>query len=66
MSDVRCEASEHRWAVDLDLAQLFDRANHEVPMARLARRIGGRRVLRLIRRYLQAPYQRGTCTNRDS
>lgn len=44
----------HRWAVDLDLAQFFDRVNHDVLMARLARRIEDKRVLRLIRRFLQA------------
>jgi len=47
-------AAGHRWAVDLDLAQFFDRVNHDVLMARLARRIGDKRVLRLIRGYLQA------------
>jgi retron-type reverse transcriptase len=40
--------------VDLDLEQFFDRVNHDVLMARLARRIEDKRILRLIRRYLQA------------
>jgi group II intron reverse transcriptase/maturase len=44
----------HRWVVDLDLAQFFDRVNHDVLMGLLARRITDRRVLTLIRRYLQA------------
>lgn len=43
-----------RWVVDLDLAQFFDRVNHDVLMGRLAHRITDRRVLTLIRRYLQA------------
>jgi RNA-directed DNA polymerase len=44
----------HRWVVDLDLEKFFDRVNHDVLMARVARRVKDKRVLRLIRRYLQA------------
>ena len=44
----------HRWVVDLDLAQFFDRVNHDVLMSLLARRITDQRMLTLIRRYLQA------------
>ena len=44
----------HRWVVDLDLAQFFDRVNHDVLMSLLARRITDRRILTLIRRYLRA------------
>jgi RNA-directed DNA polymerase len=40
--------------VDIDLEKFFDRVNHDVLMSRLARRIKDKRVLRLIRRYLQA------------
>jgi RNA-directed DNA polymerase len=40
--------------VDLDLEKFFDRVNHDVLMARVARKVGDGRVLRLIRRYLQA------------
>ena len=43
-----------RWVVDIDLEKFFDRVNHDVLMSRLARRIKDKRVLRLIRRYLQA------------
>jgi group II intron reverse transcriptase/maturase len=43
-----------RWVVDVDLEQFFDRVNHDVLMGRLAKRIGDRRVLGLIRRYLEA------------
>ena len=36
-----------RWVVDLDLEKFFDRVNHDVLMARVARRVGDKRVLRL-------------------
>jgi retron-type reverse transcriptase len=38
----------------MDLEKFFDRVNHDVLMSRLARRIGDRRVLGLIRRFLGA------------
>jgi RNA-directed DNA polymerase len=44
----------HGWVVDMDLEKFFDRVNHDVLMARVARRVKDKRVLRLIRRYLQA------------
>ncbi len=40
--------------VDVDLEKFFDRVNHDVLMGRLARRIEDRRLLRLIRAYLEA------------
>jgi RNA-directed DNA polymerase len=43
-----------RFVVDVDLEQFFDRVNHDVLMGRLEKRIGDRRVLGLIRRYLGA------------
>ncbi len=43
-----------RWVVDLDLEKFFDRVNHDVLMARVARQVKDKRVLGLIRRYLQA------------
>jgi retron-type reverse transcriptase len=38
-----------KWVVDVDLEQFFDCVNHDVLMGRLAKRIGDRRVLGLIR-----------------
>jgi RNA-directed DNA polymerase len=43
-----------RWVVDLDLEKFFDRVNHDVLMARVARQISDARVLKLIRRFLEA------------
>ena len=47
-------AADRRWVVDMDLEKFFDRVNHDILMARLARKIADRRVLKLIRRYLEA------------
>jgi RNA-directed DNA polymerase len=54
-----CQAQRYvqagrRWVVDVDLEQFFDRVNHDVLMGKLAMRIADGRVLRLIRRYLEA------------
>jgi len=43
-----------RWVVDIDLAKFFDEVNHDLLMARIAKEVGDKRILRLIRRYLQA------------
>jgi RNA-directed DNA polymerase len=43
-----------RYVVDLDLEKFFDRVNHDVLMGRLAKRIADRRVLGIVRRYLNA------------
>lgn len=40
--------------VDVDLEKFFDRVSHDILMDRLAKRIGDKAVLRLIRKYLQA------------
>jgi RNA-directed DNA polymerase len=53
------KAREHvmmtrRWVVDIDLEKFFDRVNHDILMSRVARKVKDQRVLRLIRRYLQA------------
>jgi len=51
--------------VDLDLEKFFDRVNHDVLMARLARRIGDKDLLRIIRRFLEAGMMvDGVCVRR--
>ena len=42
------------WVVDLDLERFFDRVQHDVLMARVARRVKDKKVLRLIRKFLQS------------
>jgi group II intron reverse transcriptase/maturase len=44
----------YQWVVDVDLERFFDRVQHDVVMARVTRKVGDRRLLRLIRRYLEA------------
>lgn len=43
-----------RWVVDVDLEKFFDRVNHDVLMGKLHNRIADPRMLRIIRRYLEA------------
>jgi len=57
--DAVCQAQRYlqagrRWVVDIDLEKFFDRVNHDLLMGRLAKRIADARVLKLIRRYLEA------------
>jgi RNA-directed DNA polymerase len=47
-------AEGYGWVVDLDLEKFFDRVNHDKLMARLARRISDKRMLKLIRAFLRA------------
>jgi RNA-directed DNA polymerase len=52
--------------VDCDVEKFFDRVNHDMLMARLARHIGDKRLLRIIRRFLEAGLmQNGICVARD-
>lgn len=42
------------WVVDIDLEKFFDKVNHDMLMARVARRVKDKKILLLIRRFLQA------------
>jgi len=54
------------FVVDLDLEKFFDRVNHDILMSRIARRIGDKRLLLIIRRFLQAGMmQDGVCVTRE-
>ena len=47
------------WVVDMDLEKFFDHVNHDILMSLLARKIEDERVLKLIRRYLEAGMMEG-------
>ena len=44
----------YEWVVDIDLEKFFDRVNHDMLMARVARVVKEKRVLKLIRAYLNS------------
>lgn len=44
----------YTWVVDIDLEKFFDRVNHDKLMGRVARVVKDRRVLRLLRKYLES------------
>jgi RNA-directed DNA polymerase len=48
-----------RWVVDMDLEKFFDRVNHDILMSRVRRKVKDWRVLKLIRRFLEAGLLRG-------
>ena len=52
-------AEGRRFVVDMDLEKFFDRVNHDLVMEKLSKKIGDGRVLRLIRRYLEAGMMAG-------
>ena len=47
-------ADGYRWVVDIDLEKFFDRVNHDRLMAAVARRVEDKRLLKLIRAFLNA------------
>src|SRR5579864_2334590 len=47
-------AEGHSWCVDLDLEKFFDRVNHDKLMAQIAKRVEDKRLLKLIRAFLNA------------
>src|SRR6516225_9545817 len=47
-------AAGYRWVVDLDLEKFFDRVNHDRLMAAVAKRVADKRMLKLIRAFLEA------------
>jgi RNA-directed DNA polymerase len=50
----RCIQDGLEWVVDIDLERFFDRVQFDVLMARVARKVSDRKLLRLIRRFLEA------------
>ena len=48
------QAEGYRWVVDLDLEKFFDRVNHDRLLAKIAERVSDKRLLKLIRAFLQA------------
>jgi len=52
-------AAGYRWVVDLDLEKFFDRVNHDKLMAKIAERVGDKRLLKLIRAFLRADVMEG-------
>jgi len=48
------QADGYRWVVDLDLEKFFDRVNHDRLMSAVAQRVADKRVLLLIRAFLNA------------
>lgn len=47
-------AEGYRWCVDLDLEKFFDRVSHDKLMAKIAKRVSDKRLLKLIRAFLTA------------
>src|SRR5215204_1662684 len=47
-------AAGHSWVIDLDLEKFFDRVNHDKLMGQIAKRVEDKRLLKLIRAFLNA------------
>ncbi len=47
-------AEGYGWVVDLDLEKFFDRVNHDKLMGQIAKRVEDKRLLKLIRAFLNA------------
>lgn len=52
----------YKVVVDTDLSKFFDRINHDILMSRVARKVKDKRVLKLIRAYLEAGVQQNGIT----
>ena len=50
--------SGKQFVVDVDLEKFFDRVNHDILMSRLARSVGDKRLLKIIRRFLTAGHMK--------
>ena len=44
----------YNWVVELDLSKFFDRVNHDILISRVAKVVEDKKILKLIRRYLNA------------
>jgi len=53
----------HEWVVNIDLRKFFDTVQHDVLMHRIARKVGDKRILKLIGRFLRAGLMRGGITS---
>src|SRR6267142_126011 len=52
-------AEGYVWCVDFDLEKFFDRVNHDKLMGAIAKRVGDKRLLKLIRAFLNAGVMEG-------
>jgi RNA-directed DNA polymerase len=50
----RYQTEGRRWVVDMDMAKFFDEVNHDILMSKIAKKVKDKKLLLLIRRYLQA------------
>lgn len=51
-----------KYVVDIDLEKFFDRVNHDMLMARMAKRLADKRMLRIIRKFLESGIMNGGVT----